>query len=101
MLLDFDSSNDPYVASPPTRAHFILGLMFPLLIIALLFVFMRVSVKAKLGKLGVEDVFIVFASVSYSDRATDRGNYTDHFRVELCSCVVGFNKNWYVNAIPG
>lgn len=79
MLLDFVSNNYSDV-SRTTRAHFILGLMFPLLIVTVLLVFMRVLVKAKLGKLGLEDVFIVFASVSYISIAMCRVKiYPDNY----------------------
>lgn len=63
MLLDFDSIIPDYTGSPPTRAHIVLGVIFPLHILAVTLVCARVLVKAKLRKLGVEDALIVMALV--------------------------------------
>lgn len=61
MLVNFDS-NTP-LDGHPSRAPVVLAVMIPVYIIALILVAMRVLVKGKLRKLGVEDVFIVIATV--------------------------------------
>lgn len=63
MLLNFNSVIPDDTASPQTRARIVLGVIFPLHVLAITFVFARVLVKAKLRKLGVEDALIVLALV--------------------------------------
>lgn len=64
MSLDFSqTAND---AAPPTRAHVILGVLIPIQILALFTVSARILVKAKLGRLGAEDLLIVIAAVGYT-----------------------------------
>lgn len=63
MFLNFDSGTLTDSAPPPTRAPLVLGVGFSLQIIVVFFVSARIIVKAKLGKLGVEDVLIIIASV--------------------------------------
>lgn len=49
--------------TPATRAYLVLGVNYSLFLLAFLFVSARILVKAKLRKLGREDVLIVFSTV--------------------------------------
>lgn len=50
---------------PVTRAPLLLSICFSLHFVALIFVSLRILVKSKLGKLGMEDVLIVISAVCF------------------------------------
>lgn len=63
MFLNFNTDGSDPSGPPPSRAAMILGIDYVLLFIALVFLSARIFVKAKLGKLGLDDVLIIIASV--------------------------------------
>lgn len=62
MLLNYTSDALSSVGHS-TRAPLVLGVTFPLHLLALLCVSARILVKIKLGKFGREDMLIIIASV--------------------------------------
>lgn len=95
MLLNFHSDDFDDITAPPTRAHIVLGLMFPLHILAVIFVTARILVKAKLKKLGVEDVCIVIALVRYIPESRQVKSNKPGI-IEPCTCSVSLDRCWYV-----
>lgn len=63
-MLDYQSESVLRMhPNPVTRAPLLLGISFSLYFVALIFVSLRILVKSKLGKLGMEDVLIVISAV--------------------------------------
>lgn len=63
MFLNFDSATPVHKPAPPTRAPVALGVGISLYLVAILFVSAQIVVKAKLGKLGAEDLLICMSAV--------------------------------------
>lgn len=63
MYFNFTTDLTANEGPPPTRGNLVLTVISPLLAIAILVVTSRIFVKAKLGKLGLEDVLIVLSTV--------------------------------------
>lgn len=63
MLIHYTTEQDAVKGSPPSMAPLVLGVNYSLLAIASVMVGCRILVKAKLGKLAIEDGLIVLTTV--------------------------------------
>lgn len=63
MLIHYTSGQDPTTYRAPTRAPIVLGVGYSLLSLSVVIVSLRIIVKARLGKLAIEDALIVMATV--------------------------------------
>lgn len=66
MFLNFDTGTTAPTHAPATRAPLTLGVGIALFSVSMIFVSAQLTVKAKLGKLGAEDILISISAVRYS-----------------------------------
>lgn len=66
MFLNFDTGTPAPTHSPATRAPLTVAVGIALYLVSMIFVSAQLIVKAKLGKLGVEDILISISAVRYS-----------------------------------